>query len=72
MRFGCRRLDREHAPDAVEDCLNRIRRHKLNERIQQTRSAYEHENDAARKMELLVLLQKLTNELNQAKTGRKE
>ena len=67
-----RRLDREHAPEAVEDCLNRIRRHKLNEKIRETRGAYERESDNARKTELLVLLQKLTNELNQAKTGRKE
>ena len=67
-----RRLDREHAPEAVEYCLNRIRRHKLNEKIRETRGAYERENDNARKTELLVLLQKLTNELNQAKTGRKE
>lgn len=67
-----RRLDREHAPDAVEDCLNRIQRHKLNEKIRETRDAYENESDNARKTELLVRLQKLTNELNQAKTGRKE
>lgn len=67
-----RQLDREHAAAAVEDCLNRLRRHALNEKIRTTREAYEQETDAQRKLELLALLQKLTNELNQAKTGRKE
>lgn len=67
-----RRLDREHAAEAVEDCLNRIRRHALQEKIRTTREEYERAEDEQHKQELLMLLQKLMNELNQAKTGRKE
>ena len=66
------RIDRDHAADAVADCLNRLRIHQLNEKWNDTKEQYAREKDDARKRELMQLLQKLTNELNLAKAGRKE
>ena len=66
-----RKLDRENAADAMKDCLNRLNIHRLQEKIDRTRQQYK-EAPQAERAPLIRLLQELTNEMNQAKAGRKE